>query len=161
MQKVSIIIGRKQEGKTKELVDNYINHFIDTVSGRHYQDTNLRDIVRPVFIAAGADTHNPIQEYIEKLEASDELPLERKETILNDLRSYDHFHSVADKDELKDLVHEMLSEKDCVFYIDNVDTIMGVDEVVDLCNSYPRMYVGQSADFEVTITLNNNNNEKA
>lgn len=157
MQRITYILGSPTEGKTNELIEDYIRYFLSPVMCSDGQVRNAREMVKPIFIVAGDDTHNPIPDYIKKLEGSDELllsmvPIERKVDALNDLNSYEHFHTAVDSNVLKDLVHEHLSVSDCIFFIDNVDTIMTSDELIELSNSYPRLYVGQSADFVVTMT---------
>ena len=169
MQKLSVIIGQDGEGKTTELLDEYYLHFVGTAF--HAADDgspvyeNTRDKITPVVIICGFERPEKpaIAKYIENLGNANcgindhayELLIKK----INEFKEGDHkyYEEVSELGMLENIIASNIKDKDCVFYIDNIDKLYedGISDVNDLVNMisrYPNVEVGNSFDIVATIS---------
>lgn len=154
MQRINIITGNKLENGEAELVQAYIEHFL-SVSIIDDKKIPSRELQRPIFIMCNTlMSHRPVNAMIEKLESNAEMKSLYTNMSLEPLRSYEHdVNYIATKQELVNLIEKELSNDiDVHFYISNMDTVIGLDELHEICSKYPNDKTKYSADFTVEYT---------
>lgn len=148
MQKLTIISGLKQEGKTRELFDSYKNHFLGDITYKDGSTIATRLMLRPVFITA--TNENPIMDYCTLLmnEEKDITSFNNEKDML--IETHKFYNEVKEKGELFNIMTSNLMEDDCTFYLDGMDDVASIDELLDLMNSFPSDVSKKSCDIVVT-----------
>ena len=145
MQKLTIISGLKQEGKTKELFDSYKKHFLGDITYKDGSTVATRLMLRPVFITA--TNENPIKDYLFVMEGFDVIG-DNEKPMFEETHKF--YNEVKEKGELFNIMTSNLMEDDCTFYLDDMDDVASIDELLDLMNSFPSDVSKKSCDIVVT-----------
>ena len=145
MQKLTIISGLKQEGKTRELFDSYKNHFLGDITYKDGSTVATRLMLRPVFITA--TNENPIKDYLLVMEGFDVIG-DNEKPMFEETHKF--YNEVKEKGELFNIMTSNLMEDDCTFYLDGMDDVASIDELLDLMNSFPSDVSKKSCDIVVT-----------
>ena len=162
MQRINIITGNKLENGEAELVQAYIEHFL-SVSIIDDKKIPSRELQRPIFIICNTHmSHRPVNAMIEKLESNAEMKSLYTNMSLEPLHSYEHdVNYISTKQELVNLIEkELNNDIDVHFYISNMDSIIGLDELHEICSKYPNDKTKYSADFTVEYTRRSEWREK-
>ena len=155
MQTINIITGIKAENGESELVRAYIQHFLGTAMINDEDEISNRELQKPVFVNCNISmNHRPVHNAIESLENNPSLLTLHADIALDNLSDYAHdVNYVKTKQELVDLIEKELSNDiDVHFFINNMDSIMGLDELHEICSKYPNDKTKYSADFTVEYT---------
>lgn len=147
MQKLTIISGLKQEGKTSELFDSYKEHFLGSTMYEDGSSILNRSMIRPVFITATSD--NPIMDYCNTIVGNNyvgdnELPFISE--------SHKYYAEVKEKGELFNIMNSNIRDGDCTFYLDGMDDVVPIGDLLDFMNSFPSNISKNSCDIVSTNT---------
>lgn len=160
MQRVVIITGKKGEGKTTELMNEYFDHYT-AVSVLPTGVKNTRDWVRPVIISLQEDTNNIkniLAIYIDDFIRNDgNGAYPKKEEFLQGDHETVYIYSSDQIIEIKDIkqIIDLNLKKcgDCTFYIDNIHLLgeNAVSMITTLVNEYPNDVIDNSFDVYCTM----------
>ena len=113
METLKIITGLRQEGKTTELIQEYIEHFRTTYEAEG-KTINLRESLVPVLIiAANVDFHKLIENTCNIAGIADTEGTLAETHVIE--RHNCHNGTIVD---IYDIIHKHIVKYDCVFYID-------------------------------------------
>ena len=144
MQRLTIISGLKQEGKTRELFDSYKKHFTNRTIN---EDGSNRLLIRPVFITATKG--NVFSNYISNLNTLELSDTDR--CFITE--SHIFYNEVVDKDELFNIMATNLIEDNCVFYLDGMDNVISsFDDLLNFMDDFPGSLSNNSCDIIATNT---------
>lgn len=130
MERLTVIIGRQGEGKSTELFLEYVSHFIGVYASDDEEPKKLRDALKPVFVIGdlnGVDAHKEFNALINSLQESDFNP-EQWDEIINGKHI---IYNVGDESRIEDILRSNLEEMDCIFYLDNCDELITVEQAVN------------------------------
>lgn len=155
MQRVTLITGLRQEGKTTELRNEFLEHLfnMDKSTGKL-----IRESIKPIFINCdGAETKSEelaftsMKDYVTSNNLDGSLSAEDCNELIVRLVNNHHF-TVSHYMEFLDLIEECVKDMDCVFYIDNVEFIpdLSADRIIALVNHYPNQECLNSFDIMYT-----------
>ena len=151
MERLTVIIGRLGEGKSTELFLEYVSHFIGVYASDDEEPKKLRDALKPVFVIGdlnGVDAHKEFNALINSLQESDFNP-EQWDEIINGKHN---IRNVSDKDTLEDIIRNNLEEMDCIFYLDNCDELITVEQAVNWISDLSM--VGELNNLDIVMTKN-------
>lgn len=151
MERLTVIMGRPGEGKSTELFLEYVSHFIGIYTSDDEEPKKLRDALKPVFIICdfnGIDAHEEFDRLIESLQESDFNP-EQWDDIINGIHI---MYSVSDKDTLEDILRRRLLDMDCIFYLDNCDELITVEQAVNWISDLS--IVDELCNLDIVMTKN-------
>lgn len=149
MQKLTIISGLKQEGKTRELFNSYKEHFL---SSTMFEDGSVvlnRLLVKPVFITA--TNENPIKNYFLTMEGFDEIG-DNEKPMFEETHKF--YNEVKEKGELFNIMTSNIKECDCTFYLDGMDAVATINDLLEFMDSFPSDVSTNSCDIVVTKRRN-------
>lgn len=149
MQKLTIISGLPHEGKTIELFDSYKNHFLGAITYKDGSTIAARLVLRPVFITA--TNENPIKDYLFVMEGFDVIG-ENEKPMFEETHKF--YNEVKEKGELFNIMTSNLIENDCTFYLDGMDDVASIDELLDFMDSFPSGVSNKSCDIIATRVRN-------
>lgn len=149
MQKLTIISGLKQEGKTRELFDSYKEHFLSSTIHEDGIAMLNRLLIRPVFITS--TNENPIRDYCSTLITSgyigdNEMPFVTE--------THKYYSEVKEKGELFNIMTSNIKEGDCTFYLDSMDAVATINDLLEFMDSFPSDVSTNSCDIVITNTRN-------
>lgn len=161
MQRVVIISGKKGEGKTTELMNDYFDHYT-AVSVLPTGVKNTRDLIRPVIISLQEDIKNNkniLAIYIDDFIRNDGNGVyPKKEEFLDgnhELAYGCNIHNASIEVEAIKQIIDFNLEKygDCTFYIDNIHLLgeNAVSMITTLVNEYPNDVIDNSFDVYCTM----------
>ena len=115
MQRITVITGLRQEGKSAELTDIFVNQ--ETPGG-----------MRKVFISCVSNINNVINSEVRQKVLIEEQANENSKCVI-----------VDDEDDLINCIKEHVSKADTVFYIDDPEIIFKdfYNTILNLSNTYP------------------------
>jgi hypothetical protein len=159
MQKLELIVGKQGEGKTQELIESYHKHCVTPDPYNPKPSSVLSSTLKAIWISAGRKRiTNVISEYVEtvvKPRIVNENDGNTDDLLFVDMNHIE-YNDVFDLNRLKDIIREHIKDNDCVFYIDDVDSIVSdLNILVELMNDYPNNEIGNSFDVVATITKTN------
>ena len=154
MQRLRVITGNRQEGKSTELLANYflryVTKFIVSNDEEHESDKetliNFRDNVKLVII--DATPYDVFKDDMLRILKSDDFTDEEREEILNG----DHtiHYNIDSWFKLIRIIKEEIKEKDCIFFIDNCEKHNKLKEFLELILCYPNQDCENSFDIVMT-----------
>lgn len=153
MQRLTIISGLKQEGKTRELVDSYVVSFLKKAVTEEGEEFNCRYSIKPIFITASSK--NPINDYINSINDITKDFIESIDGIENNIKvlkteSHKFYNEVKEKGELFNIMTSNIKECDCIFYLDLMDGVVTIDELLEFMDSFPSDISSNSCDIVAT-----------
>ena len=151
MERLTVIIGRQGEGKSTEMFLEYISHFIGVYTSDDEEPKKLRNALKPVFVIGdlnGVDAQKEFDTLINSLQESDFNP-EQWDEIVNGVHI---IRNVSDKDTLEDIIRNNLEEMDCIFYLDNCDELITVEQAVNWISDLSM--VGELNNLDIVMTKN-------
>ena len=151
MERLTVIIGRQGEGKSTEMFLEYISHFIGVYTSDDEEPKKLRDALKPVFVIGdlnGVDAHKEFNALINSLQESDFNP-EQWDEIINGKHI---IYNVGDESRIEDILRSNLEEMDCIFYLDNCDELITVEQAVNWISDLSM--VGELNNLDIVMTKN-------
>ena len=151
MERLTVIIGRQGEGKSTEMFLEYISHFIGVYTSDDEEPKKLRNALKPVFVIGdlnGVDAQKEFDTLINSLQESDFNP-EQWDEIVNGVHI---MCNVSDKDTLEDIIRSNLEEMDCIFYLDNCDELITVEQAVNWISDLSM--VDELCNLDIVMTKN-------
>lgn len=135
MQRLTVIIGKKEEGKSIDLFLEYISHFIGEYVGDNKEPARLNDSLRPVFIIGDS---NSIDANVEFRKLQDLLFEEDFDTWQWEaIKTETHIiYSVSNKNDIENIIKDELEEMDCIVYLDDCDELITVEQAVNWISEY-------------------------
>jgi hypothetical protein len=149
MQNLRVITGKRQEGKTTELLENYFLRYSTTYTVeldngesilRYFRDTN-----RLIYISS--QTVNVFKENM-----LDICNTEDYKDVYLDIINGKHitYHGVDNWFKLIKIIKEEIKENDCIFFIDDCEKHNKLKEFLELILCYPNQDCKNSFDIVMT-----------
>jgi hypothetical protein len=139
MQRLKVIAGNRQEGKTTELMEFYFKSYALEVIKNNF---NLVFISRlPV---------DMFEEY-KRTMIPNTLNVQQVECINSG--THTTYFNVSSVENLKEIINNEISKKDSIFYIDDCGEFFNAQDAVNLMNEYPNLDYDYSFDIYMTMDV--------
>lgn len=153
MQSLKIISGCRQEGKTLELVNNYLKINLINID---YKDElpaiKFRDINSIVYIDCSSHGDRGIFDINVERTLIDNFTDEEAVEFRNNAQ-IKYYNNVCDLTSLKQIIEDELKISDAVFCIDDFDAAgITTNDLIALVEDYPKLDISNSCDIYATKT---------
>ena len=151
INRLTVLVGKEGEGKSTSMFLEYISHYIGVYEDDVNEPKKLRDALKPVFIICdlnGIDADQEFNTLIESLQETDFNP-EQWDEIVNGAHI---IYNVSCKDTVEDILRNNLEEMDCIFYLDNCDELITVEQAVNWISDLSM--VDELCNLDIVMTKN-------
>lgn len=134
MERLTVIIGRRQEGKTSEIFKEYVDHFLGKYEGDDNEVKFLRDALRPVFIMNSFDNKDIKESFLDLVNTLGDY--DYSEDDIEEFKAYDHKLYNASELDIIDIILTHINEMDCIVYLDDCDELITVEQAANWISEY-------------------------